>query len=130
VNVQYGTVGIERPIQRRYRRQLQPVLHVLTEAIESVGDEIGHRQHGGAGVDAVLTRRSLQLHLTGSATGVVVALENRDRATGARESHRRREARKAGTDDHHVVRRPRNGSRTGPRHEALGLGENGHRAPC
>ena len=130
MHVQDGTVGIERPIQRRHRGQLQPVLHVLAEAVESVGDEIGHRQHGGAGIDAVLTRRPLQLHLTGSASGVVIALENRDRPTGARESHRGREACEASTDDNYLVRRPRHGSRTGPRHEALGLSENGHGAPC
>ena len=90
MHVEDGPVGVEGPVQRRYRGQLQPVLHVLAEAVESIGDEIRHRQHGGAGVDAVVTRWSLQVNLTGSASGVVVALENRDRPTGTRESHCRR----------------------------------------
>ena len=53
VDVKRGAVRVERAVERVDGLQVQPVLHPLSNAVERVRDQIGHREHRRAGVEAI-----------------------------------------------------------------------------
>ena len=115
VHVELGAIGIERAVERRDGCELEPVGHVLADAVEGVGDEIGHGEHGRAGVDVEGARSGLQLDATRAATRHVFALEHGHLAACSGEAHGSGEPAEAGADDDDPV----GGSGHGAGHHTL-----------
>ena len=110
VHVELGAVGIERAVERRDGCELEPVGHVLADAVEGVSDEIGHGEHGRAGVDVEGARSGLQFNATRAATGHVLALQHGDFAPCAGKTHRRGESAEACPDDDDAIGGPGHGA--------------------
>ena len=103
MHVELRAVGVERAIERCDRGELEPVGHVLADAVEGVGDEVGHREHGGAGIDVVGARCGVQLEATRAAAGHLLAFEDGDLASGTGEAHGCREPAEACADHDDAV---------------------------
>ena len=114
VNVEHGSVGVERSVERRYRLEREPVLHGLADCVEAVGDEVGHREDGRAGIEPVGAISRLDVQAPGPPARNRLALEDGDRAARSCEPHRGREPGEARTDDDDVIGRTGDGPHPAP----------------
>ena len=110
VHVELGAIGIERAVERRDGRELEPVGHVLADAVEGVGDEVGHREHGGTGVDVEGARGGVEFDAARATAGDVFALQHGDFAACAGKTHRRGEPAEACADDDDAIGGPCHGA--------------------
>jgi len=115
LDVQRRPVRVVRAVERVHRLELEPVLELLAHAVEGVGDEVRHRQHGRAGVEAVgpVTGRRGHLEQAVAATGDRFALQHGHLTAGAHQAEGRGQAGQARPDDDDAVGLPRNGLHAG-----------------
>ena len=106
VHVQHRPVGEAGAVARVDLDQLQPVGQRLADAVQRVLDQLGHGQHGGAGVEL----EAVQVEATGAAARNGFPLQHGDRAAGSGESQGGGQAAEAGADDDHRAGASRNGS--------------------
>ena len=84
VHVEVRPVGELRPVRRLQRQQGQPLLELLADGGEGVGDDLGRGEHRGAGVEGV----AVPLHPPGAAARAGSALDDGDLAAGAAQPQR------------------------------------------
>jgi hypothetical protein len=106
VHVQLRPVGEVGAVDRADRGQLQPVGHLFADAGEGVLDQPRHRQDGGSGVEPVAR---LGDHPRTPARDVL-ALEDRDGATGAGQPEGGAQAGQSSADDDDVLGRADDGT--------------------
>ena len=88
-----------RPVQRIDRRELQVVLEALADAVEGVAQQVGHREHGRAGVEGVATAGDVVDGDAGATAGNALPLQERHLPACSGETERRGETSQSGT--HH-----------------------------
>ncbi len=93
---QLGAVGVDGSVHRVDRPEGQQVGPVHTGGLEAAVDEVGHRQHGGARVEA----ESAAFEGARTASRVVRRFEHRDVVTRAGQVAGGREAPEPRADDH------------------------------
>lgn len=105
VDVEAAAVGEQGPVGRVQGDEVDAVAQGRADRGEGLVGELGHGQHGGAGVDAV----AAALQASGATAGQRVTLDEGDPAAGSEQVQGGRQAGESGADDHHVVRAPGNG---------------------
>ncbi len=103
MHVDRRAVGEGGPVQRADRPQVEPVLDLLAETVEAVGDQVGHRQHRRPDVEPVAALGDVVDDHPGPAPGYRLALEHRDPPPSAGQAHRGRQPGQSGADHHNVV---------------------------
>ena len=107
MHIEHAAVGVVRAIQGLNRGEFEPVVHVLADCIERIRDEVGHRQDGWSGVEAIATINQQ----TVAAPGNVFTFDDGDLSTGACQPKCSAEASQTRTDDHNAISRPRNSTK-------------------
>ena len=75
-------------VGRVERDEVEPLLELLPDGRERLGQQVRHREHRRAGVDPVGARRRLQVQRAGPAAGAVGPLDDRDAPAGAEQVQR------------------------------------------
>ncbi len=101
-HVQHRAVGVDGPVHRVDRAQLDVVGHLGAGGGEHGGEQIRHRQHGGP----VVEPEPLALDEAGAAAGTIAALDDRHVVTVADEVSGRRETTEPRTDDDDATTAP------------------------
>ena len=99
VYVQRAAVGEGGPVGRVQPDQVEPVGQLLPHRGQRLGQQVGHGQHGGAGVEPV----AAGVQPPGPATRVGTAFDDRDLAAAAGQVQRGGQAGQPRAHHHHVV---------------------------
>ena len=98
-DVQVRAVGELRAVGRRQGQERQPLLELLADRAERVGQDLGGGEHRRAGVEGV----PRPLHPPGPPARALAALDHGHLAAGAAQPQRRGEPGEAGADDDDAV---------------------------